>query len=112
MQLNQLAAYLENKAKSQQTVFYSEVVSHFGLPSLDGAWNNHPLSKAFHVLDQQDANAKRPFRTSVVIGKESNIPGPGYFTSLASLKSVFTNNESQRLTAFTSELKAALAYPW
>jgi hypothetical protein len=72
VQLNQLAAYLEGKAKARRTAYYGEVVAHFGLPALDGAWTSHPLCHAFGVLDAQDAEAKRPFRTSVVVAKESN----------------------------------------
>jgi hypothetical protein len=37
MQLGDLGSFLEAKARSQHTVFYSEVVAHFGLPPLDGA---------------------------------------------------------------------------
>lgn len=112
MKLDELAAYLESKAKSKRTVFYSDLVTHFALPPLDDAWIDHPLARAFAVLDQQDADAKRPFRTSVVIAKETNMPGSGYFKSLSALKGVRTNTEKQRLEVFARELQAAMDYPW
>ena len=112
MQLNKLAAHLEAKAKAKKTAYYSDIAAHFGLPPLDGAWNSHPLCAAFDALDRQDADAKRPFRTSVVVAKGSNMPGPGYFSSLAALKGILTSNDSQRIEAFSHELNAAMAYPW
>lgn len=108
-----IGAYLELVASRRTVVTYNEVVTKFGLPPLDGAWAAHPLSQLFELLDQQDAIANRPFRTSVVVSKKENAPGPGYYEALCRLKGIADpkNNES-RLTIWTQELKDAYKYPW
>ena len=72
----------------------------------------HPLQTAFDQLDREDAEACRPFRTSVVIAKETNMPGDGFFKSLRELKGVKANSEKQRLEVFTRELTAAMNHKW
>ena len=104
--------YLEQLATNSQTINYHELVGHFALPPLDGAWSSHPLSEIFDVLDQQDANQNRPFRTSVVITVEGNMPGNGFFETLATLKNIQATNDNQRMTVFTAELNGAFAYTW
>jgi hypothetical protein len=110
--LDKLAKFLEDRAKRRRTVYYSELVEQFGLPPLDGAWLGHPLQRAFGALDAEDAEARRPFRTSLVISKENNMPGDGYFKSLAELKGIHTKSEKQRLEAFSKELTAAMNHKW
>jgi hypothetical protein len=112
VQLDKLARYLEDRAKRKRTVYYSELVAHFGLPSLNGTWVGHPLRRAFEALDREDAEADRPFRTSMVISKEKNIPGDGYFKALADLKGIHTKSEEQRLEAFSRELSSAMNHRW
>ena len=65
---------------------YGEITTLFGPPALDGAWNGHPLSGTFEVLDQQDANANRPFRTFIVISVDKNVPCMGFYEALERLK--------------------------
>jgi hypothetical protein len=109
---DKLANFLEDKARRRRTIYYSDLVTQFGLASLDGAWVGHPLARAFDTLDREDAEAGRPFHTSVVISKEKNMPGDGYFKSLSELKGVHAKSEKQRLEAFSQELSAAMNYKW
>ena len=112
MQLDNLARYLEDRAKRKRTVYYGELVAHFGLPSLDGTWVGHPLERAFDAFDREDAEADRPFRTSMVISKEKNMPGDEYFKALSDLRGIHTKSEEQRLEAFSRELSAAMNHKW
>lgn len=108
----QVGSFLEQNALNNRTVHYSDLVNHFSLPPLDGAWSSHPLSQIFEVLDQQDANQNRPFRTSVVIAKETSMPGSGFFEALDRLKNIRAVNENQKIAVFNTEITNAFAYPW
>lgn len=112
MQLSELGAYLEDLARTGKATTYESVVNRFGLSPLDGAWNGHPLSRAFDSLDREDAEACRPFRTSMVISKERGMPGPGYFTSLAALKGIRPNKAKDSLAIFVEEFEAATKHAW
>lgn len=112
MDLDKLAKFLEDKARRKRTIYYSELATQFGLPPLDGAWVGHPLARAFDALDREDAEAGRPFRTSMVISREKNMPGDGYFKSLSQLKGVHAKSEKQRLEVFSQELSAAMNHKW
>ena len=112
MDLDKLARFLEDKARRKRTIYYSELVTQFGLPPLDGAWVGHPLERAFDALDREDAKAQRPFRTSMVISKEKNMPGDGYFKALFEFKGISAKSEKQRVEAFSRELSAAMSYKW
>lgn len=112
---NLVGNFLERilKARPQRTTSYAVVALSFGLPDFDGAWAAHPLSEIFEVLDQQDALAKRPFRTSVVITVANNAPGPGFYEAMQRLKGIpdpVTNIARERL--WLSELQAAYAHNW
>jgi hypothetical protein len=112
---NLVGSHLENilKARPQRTTNYGAIAQAFGLRDFDGAWASHPLSEIFEVLDRQDAKANRPFRTSVVIGINSNAPGPGLYEAMQRLKGIsdpVTKNAREQL--WISELNAAYAYPW
>ena len=112
MDFTKLAARLETVATKGRTIYYSDLVAEFGLPPLDGAWTSHPLSAAFDRLDREDAEANRPFRTSVVIAKDLNRPGDGFFKSLFELKHVSAKSENQKMEVFAREFQAASQYPW
>ncbi|MDD2609401.1 MAG: hypothetical protein PHX60_06840 [Giesbergeria sp.] len=112
---NLVGSYLESKLKSRpyKTVTYGEISAKFGLPNFNGAWAAHPLSQIFEVLDQQDANANRPFRTSVVIAIHNNAPGPGLYEALERLKFIpDPKTKIAREQLWLSELKAAYIYSW
>lgn len=80
--LQKLADYLERAAKAGTPVYYIDVTEYFQLP-VPRNWRNHVLCKMFSTLDQEDADAKRPFRTSMVVRKRQKFPGVGFFASLA-----------------------------
>jgi hypothetical protein len=48
----------------------------------------------------------------MVVSKEKNMPGDGYFKSLSELKGIHAKSEKQRLEAFLQELSAAMDYKW
>jgi hypothetical protein len=112
---NSVGAYLEArlKVKSPRPTYYKDVASHFGLPEFDGAFRAHPLCQIFEVLDQQDAAANRPFRTSLVIGVTTNCPGQGFFEALERLKGKTDPKvPGAREQLWISELNDAYRYPW
>lgn len=109
----QLAALLEATAKRGDVIHYSDIVRQFGLPPLDGAWGAHPLSKLFEYIDQQDSTANRPFRTSVVVAKESGGPGSGFFEALERLKGIQDpRTPVAREAIWLREIQACYQYPW
>ena len=109
----EIAAHLESLATRSGVTTYGAIVERFGLPPLDGAWSAHPLSEIFEVLDQQDAAANRPFRTSVVIAQELNRPGDGYFEALERLKGLpDPRTPNARDALWTAELNSAYNHPW
>jgi hypothetical protein len=75
---------LNKQLQLGEPIYYSELAQRAGLPPMDGAWLAHPLCSIFAQLDQQDYPA--PLRTSLVIGKETGQPGPGYFETLERLR--------------------------
>jgi len=104
---------LEAVARRRTVTNYGRIAERFGLPPFDGLWAAHPLSGIFEVLDQQDAAAGRPFRTSVVVAVETNQPGPGFFEALHRLKNIpDPRTPRARDELWTRELTAAYAYPW
>ena len=111
--VNVIGQYLESIARQSQIVTYGQLVQRFDLPPLDGAWAAHPLAQIFDLIDQQDAKAERPFRTSVVVGQGSNMPGAGFFEALERFKGIEVNsNPDDRLAIWMSELNSAYAYGW
>lgn len=105
--------FLEDILRRKKYTTYGGVVENFNLPALNGAWSSHPLCNIFEFLDQQDATAKRPFRTSAVISEANNLPGAGFFEALARLKGIRTpRNENERMEIWIKELRAAQAYHW
>jgi hypothetical protein len=112
---NLIGTYLEAalKSKRPRPTYYKDVASHFGLPEFDGAFHAHPLSQIFEVLDQQDAIANRPFRTSVVVAVTTNRPGQGFYEALERLKGKpDPKTDDAREQLWLSELNDAYRYPW
>ena len=96
-------------ARKRDLITYGALVNRLGLPPLDGAWAAHPLSKIFEALDQEDANAQRPFRTTVVVKESEKTPGGGYYEALERLKGIQARNALRKLEVFTRELQALYA---
>ena len=111
MDINELARYLEQRARMGQPVYYGEVASHFGITEDLHPWQANPLCSAFGKLDEEDAKLGRPFRTSMVIAQRTNMPGQGFFTSLRDLKGITSTNKTRK-TVFMQEKNAAIAYQW
>ncbi|HXM80426.1 MAG TPA: hypothetical protein VN929_00700 [Burkholderiales bacterium] len=109
-----IGRFLEELARRKTTTTYGELAERFGFPPMEGAWSAHPLSQVFDSLDQQDAAASRPFRTSVVIRRDRNIPGDGYFESLARVKTngISAKTDRAKEKVWLDELKAAYAFRW
>jgi hypothetical protein len=109
---NLVGNFLEQKIQQRAVTNYGEVALHFGLPEFNGAWAAHPLSEIFEVIDQQDANANRPFRTSIVISATTNSPGAGFYEALVRLKNIKPVITKMRETVWMQELNAAYNYQW
>lgn len=109
-----IGQHLETVARARNCITYQNLINAFPilLPPFDGAWPAHPLSQIFEALDQDDAQNKRPFRTSVVVNKATGKPGYGYFEALERLKGIKCLNDTARDSAWITELNAAYAYPW
>jgi len=109
-----IALFLEDLARRKGTTTYGELARRFGFPPMEGTWAAHPLSQAFEHLDRQDAAASRPLRTSVVIRKDRNLPGDGYFESLARIKTngIPAKTDKAKEKAWLDELNAVYAFQW
>lgn len=107
-QLLELVAFLEDLARRRAaTVTYSDIVRKFQLPELTEAWTAHPLARVFENLDAEDYEAKRPFRTTlVVLAKRPGIPGYGYYDSLARRRGVRAKSRSDQFRVHRDELQA------
>jgi hypothetical protein len=103
--MKNIADYLEAKAKTDEFIYYSDLAARFGLPPMDGAWAAHPLCDVFGQLDQFDETNKRPYRTSLVIGKEANMPGQGFFDTLSGLRGTdLPKSEDQKYAVWLNEV--------
>lgn len=82
-----IGLFLEEAAKAGKPIAYTDVVNNFrDLPDMNGAWLSHPLCYIFGELDEEDYAKGRPFRTAVVIARERNMPGPGFFGTVSRLR--------------------------
>ena len=109
----EVGRYLEEvlRRPRKDTVTYTEVAEKFHLGPINGMWSAHPLCQIFDELDQEDARARRPFRTSVVISKSLNQPGEGFFTAWQMYNEVNITAE-EKLTVWLAELRKAQEYNW
>lgn len=106
---NEVGAFLEEVAATGNPISYSDVVRRFpDLPPLNGAWSSHPLCQLFGELDRQDHRAGRPFRTAMVIAREKNIPGDGFFKTLAELRGTAVLKAEQE-KVWLAELQKVIA---
>ncbi len=85
----EVGRFLEEAAKLGEPITYGDVVAHFpDLPPLTEYWLSHPLCNIFGELDGEDHDNSRPFRTAIVIARERNKPGPGFFTTISRLRGI------------------------
>jgi hypothetical protein len=107
--VRELGAFLEQVAATGNPITYSEVVQHFSdLPPLNGAWASHPLCHLFGELDRDDNRHGRPFRTAMVVSREKNIPGDGFFKTLAELRGTAIIKADQE-EVWVSELQKVIS---
>lgn len=88
--LSELSKYLEGLAKHGTVVCYTEVAEHFRIPKTR-EWKDSPLFILFGHIDQEDINALRPLRTSMVVrkvGEKKTVPSDGYFKKLSYYKNI------------------------
>jgi hypothetical protein len=112
---DQIGRYLEGRAQANGEngiVFYGDLAAHFGLPEIDDRWHQHPLCKIFDTLDQEDSDKHRPFRTALVVSKEKNIPGQGFFNTVILLRkpTPHLRTEIERMKFFIDELGSPASY--
>jgi hypothetical protein len=55
---------------------------------MTGAFSAHSFSDMFGQFDRDDEANQRPYRTSLVISKEANMPGQGFFKTLSNLRGI------------------------
>ena len=108
---NEVGRFLEDRVRklgTEAVIFYNQLAAHFELPEVDERWAQHPLCKLFDALDKEDAAKGRPFRTVLVVSKDKNMPGQGFFNTVAALREPkpHLNTEMERLQFFVSELNA------
>lgn len=84
----QVGAFLEERVRrlgGSSPIFYGDLAAHLSLPPVTDAWFTHPLCGIFEQLDVEDAKLVRPFRTALVISRERNMPGEGFFKTFLRL---------------------------
>lgn len=115
MNYKDVGIFLENRARrlgGDAPIFYGDLAAHFGLPPVTEAWSAHPLSAMFEQLDQEDARTSRPFRTALVISRERNMPGEGFFKTFVRLRSPMPvpRTEQNKMKLFLEELNSLLIH--
>ena len=104
-----IAPVLEEALAHEQLLSYASLAAQFGLAPPGQSWQAHPFCALFEQLDQEDAQAGRPFRTSVVVNASTNYPGNGFFTTLQRLRGVPVP-PNDRVVVWAREYQAAVAY--
>lgn len=97
---------LREVARQERTIFYREVAPIAGVDTENphfAALVGHSLDEINHV----EAANGRPLLSAVVIGKESNMPGFGFFTCARQLR-VYSGGDD--LTFWLAELKRVHEY--
>jgi len=100
--------FLEEKAKLGEPVYYSDVLNRFpDMPPFTGEWMLHPLCRMFGELDDEDKNKRLPFRTALVIAKQTMMPGQGFFDRLIKLRGPLTED---KMTTWVKEFRSVLEH--
>jgi len=93
-------AMLDTLALAKHIACYSDVAPIVGFPARS--------SKFWALLGQSmriDQSCGRPIRCSLVVNKQTGIPGNSYFDMAASLGYVFENTQEGRIAFWRSQLE-------
>lgn len=102
-------AFLQDFACRSQPITYQQLANSLQLAPPNTI---HRLTNSLEALMQQDATARRPFITALVISKRRNgLPAPGFFDCAAALGRFEGDAVGADAAAFHSqEFAAAVAY--
>lgn len=111
----EIGAFLEERVRQlggNAPVFYSDLAAHFGMPPVTEAWSAHPLCGILGQLDEEDARLRQPFRTTLVISKERNMPGDGFFKTYLGLNPHVRppKTDNDKMNLFVTELNRVLSH--
>lgn len=110
-QINDHLMRLLAEKGARAPITYNQLADALGQPRVTEAWRSHPFCSAFGQLDQEDADANRPFRTALVFNDQKNMPGEGFFFMLQKLRGLrVPKNEMKRLTIYMKELGDAQSH--
>ena len=97
-------------AKNTDTVTYEEIREIAGVGSFDSPGNRVLIGAILEQLSAHEHNEGRPLLSAVVILKDENIPGEGFFTLAKKLE--LMDEEGDRLGFFVRELGRVHDYWW
>src|SRR4051812_1937936 len=108
-QINEHLMCLLREKRARAPITYNELADALDQPRVSGPWPLHPFCDAFGLLDKEDADAGRPFRTALVFNNAKDMPGEGFFFTLQKLKGIkIPRDENQRKTIYVEELGKAM----
>lgn len=107
--LSEMGDYLVQHAQNGTIVCYSEIDEHFRIPKTY-KWKEHPLFLIYGNIDQEDINAHRPLRTSVIVhkaGEKKTVPSEGYFKKLSYYRNIpIAKTAADKRRVHAAELEA------
>src|SRR5690242_9532228 len=75
-----LRGYLAGVARRRAVTYYADIARFFDLDSIRGEGDVARISSGLGDLARSEHEAGRPLLPAVVINREFNNPGPGFFT--------------------------------
>lgn len=113
----ELGNYLEQHAKNGTVVWYTELYDHFHIPKEIQRTTDNPIPLLLAQLVQEDNQAGRPLRTSVVVSKEKDrdksmlIPKDNYFEALCGIRGIpMPQGKAEKRRVHAIELEALRKY--
>jgi len=97
---------LKSIAKEQKCIYYSEIAPLANL-DMDSPADRNKISEILGEISSYEHEHGRPMLSAVVIHKENNIPGKGFFT-LARELDLYSGNDDWNF--FISELRKVHEY--
>ena len=92
---------LKNFAKQEQTTTYSEIAPLAGL-DMENPADRDQIRQILGKISTYEHQHGRPMLTAIVVHKQDNIPGPGFF-ELAQHLGLYRNNQD-KLVFFCNEV--------